>query len=391
MMSPIELLDLIAAGETSRVQFKEKIENQDKLISEMIAFSNSKGGILLIGVREKTGQIPGLLPNEIRETSELAGNLASNNIFSPIFIETEVVTIEEADGKKNVLVIEVKEGLNKPHKDKNGTIWIKQGSDKRKLTDNSDILRLFQSGGNLYADEMPVPTTSIADIDREKVNRYLKKIFNRDIKEFGIPYKQLLKNKNILKNDRITLGGLLFFGIEPQHYKPAFCMKAVSFLGNELGGTRYRDSEDILGDIPALFTGGLAFMKRNLKKVQAGQNFNSQGILEISEIALEELLQNALVHRDYFKNAPIRILIFDNRLEIVSPGKLPNNLTVNNIRFGNAVIRNNLLASFCSQIMVYRGLGSGIVRALREQPDIEFINDEDGEQFIVKIPRHFEY
>jgi len=83
-------------------------------------------------------------------------------------------------------------------------------------------------------------------------------------------------------------------------------------------------------------------------------------------------------------------LIFDNRLEIISPGKLPNNLTVDNIRFGNAVIRNNLLASFCSQLMVYRGLGSGIVRALREQPDIEFINDEDGEQFIVKIPRHYE-
>jgi predicted HTH transcriptional regulator len=238
---------------------------------------------------------------------------------------------------------------------------------------------------------MPVPTTSITDVDREKVNRYLKKIFNRDIEAFGIPYRQLLMNKNILKDDRITLGGLLFFGIEPQRYKPAFCIKAVSFLGNELGGTQYRDSEDILGDIPALFTGGLTFIKRNLKKIQAGQNFNSQGVLEISEIALEELLQNALVHREYFKNAPVRILIFDNRLEIISPGKLPNNLTVDNIRFGNAVIRNNLLASFCSQIMVYRGLGSGIVRALREQPDIEFINDEDGEQFIVKIPRHSEF
>ncbi len=389
-MSPIEILDLIAAGETSRVQFKEKIENQDKLISEMIAFSNSKGGLLLIGVREKTGHILGLLPNQIRETSELAGNLASNNIFSPIFIETEVVTIEEADGKRNVLIIEVKEGLNKPHKDRNGTIWIKQGCDKRRLTDNNEIMRLFQSGGNLLADEMPVPTTSITDVDREKVNRYLKKIFNRDIEAFGIPYRQLLMNKNILKDDRITLGGLLFFGIEPQRYKPAFCIKAVSFLGNELGGTQYRDSEDILGDIPALFTGGLTFIKRNLKKIQAGQNFNSQGVLEISEIALEELLQNALVHREYFKNAPVRILIFDNRLEIISPGKLPNNLTVDNIRFGNAVIRNNLLASFCSQIMVYRGLGSGIVRALREQPDIEFINDEDGEQFIVKIPRHLE-
>ncbi len=389
-MSPIELLDLIAAGETSRVQFKEKIENQDKLISEMIAFSNSKGGLLLVGVREKTGQIPGLLPNQIRETSELAGNLASNNIFSPIFIETEVVTIEEAEGKKNVLVIEVKEGLNKPHKDKNGTIWIKQGSDKRKLTDNSEIMRLFQSGGNLFADEMPVSNTSIHDIDQEKVTRYLQKIFSRDIEALGIPYKQLLINKNILKDDRVTLGGLLFFGIEPQRYKPAFCIKAVNFLGNDLGGSQYRDSEDILGDIPTLFADGLAFIKRNLKKIQAGQNFNSQGVMEISEIALEELLQNALVHRDYFKNAPIRILLFDNRLEIISPGKLPNNLTVDNIRFGNAVIRNNLLASFCSQLMVYRGLGSGIVRALREQPDIEFINDEDGEQFIVKIPRHYE-
>ncbi|MCI0514352.1 putative DNA binding domain-containing protein [candidate division KSB1 bacterium] len=386
-MKPIEILDLIAAGETTTVQFKEKIEHPDKLTSEMVAFSNSKGGLLLIGVREKTGQLLGLSPKQIREISELAGNLASNNILSPIFIETQVVTIDEVDGKKNILVIEVKEGLNKPHKDRNGTIWIKQGSDKRKLTDNYEIMRLFQSGGNLLADEMPVPATSIFDVDREKVSRYLKKIFNRDIEAFGIPYKQLLINKNILKDDRVTLGGLLFFGIEPQRYKPAFCVKAVNFWGNDLSGTQYRDSEDLLGDIPTLFSNGLAFIKRNLRKVQAGQNFNSQGRLEISEIALEELLQNALVHRDYFKNAPIRILIFDNRVEIVSPGKLPNNLTVDNIRFGNTVIRNNLLATFCSQIMVYRGLGSGIIRALNEQPNIELINDEAGEQFIVKISR----
>lgn len=108
---------------------------------------------------------------------------------------------------------------------------------------------------------------------------------------------------------------------------------------------------------------------------------------EISRIALEELLQNTLVHRDYSKNAPIRIMIFDNRIEIVSPGTLPNSLTVENIKMGNAVVRNNLFVSYCSKLMHYRGFGSGITRALEAQPDIKMINDVEGEQFKVIIPR----
>ena len=84
------------------------------------------------------------------------------------------------------------------------------------------------------------------------------------------------------------------------------------------------------------------------------------------------MLQNALTHRDYSKNAPIRICIFDNRVEIVSPGKLPNGLTVENIKRGNAVVRNNLIVSYSSKLMRYRGFGSGIVRALQEQPRSTF-------------------
>jgi len=74
-------------------------------------------------------------------------------------------------------------------------------------------------------------------------------------------------------------------------------------------------------------------------------------------------------------------------IEVISPGKLPKNLTVENIKLGNAVARNNLLVGYCSKIMIYSGLGSGIIRALSEQPEIEFNNDADGEQFIVKKPR----
>jgi predicted HTH transcriptional regulator len=195
---------------------------------------------------------------------------------------------------------------------------------------------------------------------------------------------------NILREGRLTLGGLLFFAMRPQKYRPVFCVKAVSFFGNKIGGIDYRSSQDIEGTIPKIFEEAMRFFTTNLRHVQAGQNFNSTGKLEISQIALEELLQNALVHRDYSKNSPVRLMIFDDRIEIVSPGSLPNSLTVENIKMGTAVVRNNLLVSYCSKLMNYRGFGSGISRALDSQPNIEFVNDVDGEQFIVRIPRQAE-
>lgn len=170
----------------------------------------------------------------------------------------------------------------------------------------------------------------------------------------------------------MTLGGLLFFGKHPQRYRPAFCIKAISFFGNSIGGTEYRDSRDIMGTIPEMFSERMRFFTGNLRHIQAGQNFNSTGVLEISRIALEELLQNALIHRDYMKNAPVRLMIFDNRIEIVSPGRLPNSLTIERIKLGNAVVRNNLIISYCSKLMSYRGFGSGIVRAIENQPNIEY-------------------
>ncbi|NJM93993.1 MAG: ATP-dependent DNA helicase RecG, partial [Cytophagales bacterium] len=126
---------------------------------------------------------------------------------------------------------------------------------------------------------------------------------------------------------------------------------------------------------------------KNLLHTQQGQNFNSLGILEISEIALQELLENTLQHRDYIKNAPIRLLVFDNRIEMLNHGCLPNGLRVQELRYGHPVVRNNLMVSFAFHSLPYRGLGSGIKRALEQQPDIVFHNDTEGNQFIVTIPR----
>ncbi len=386
-MDALELLEIISTGETSKVQFKESISSPDALASEFVAMSNSLGGLILIGVKDKTGEIVGLNHKEIQETGQLAANVATNNIIPLIYIETEIVSIEISGEKKNILVLHIKEGVSKPYKDRELRVWIKQGADKRRVTDNNELLRLFQRGGNLYADEMEVPNTSMADINLDKLKEYSVKVFEKDFDDIGITLEQIANNINIVRNNRLTLGGLLYFAKNPQKYKPVFCIKAVSFFGNDIEGTDYRDSKDITGTIPELFEKGMSFFTSNLKSSQQGQDFNTLGKLEISKIALEELLQNALIHRDYLKNAPIRLMIFDNRLEIISPGTLPNNLTVENIKSGNAVVRNNLLASYCVNTMPYRGFGSGIKRVLKEQPNTELINDVEGEQFIVKIPR----
>lgn len=115
---------------------------------------------------------------------------------------------------------------------------------------------------------------------------------------------------------------------------------------------------------------------------------NAPGLPEIPEAVFEELLVNALVHRDYLVSAPIRLFVFDNRIEIISPGHLPNNLTVEKIRAGNSNIRNPILVSYVAKgLLPYHGLGSGIKRALERWPTIDFSDDHDGCLFTATVHR----
>ena len=144
----------------------------------------------------------------------------------------------------------------------------------------------------------------------------------------------------------------------------------------------------IVSPLRKIFDDSLAFVLRNLHKVQAGRGVNAPGVPEIPSLVFEELLVNALVHRDYLVSASIRLFIFDNRIEIISPGHLPNNLTVEKIRLGNSIIRNPILISYAAKGMLpYRGLGSGIKRALEAWPEIDFADDRDGCLFTVTVHR----
>ena len=379
-----DLTKVIKWGETSTVQFKQKFTTQKQIADEMIAFANSRGGVIIFGVEDKTGKILGLQYNEIQEISRELGNAANEHVKPTIYLQTEVIEIKG----KALLLAYIEEGITKPYKNINGSIYIKQGADKRKVNENAEILRLFHMPRLYQPDEEPIKDTSIEDLDEKRIDRFLEKVFGKGRDDFDVPYDKLLKSLKITTMDgSLTLAGLLFFGKHPEWKRPAFIIKAVAFYGNEIGGTQYKDSRDMDGTIPEQFEQGMKFLENNLHHVQAGQSFNSLGVLEVSRIALEEILQNAQVHREYIKNAPIRLLIFDNRIEIISPGCLPGNMTVESIQLGETYQRNPLLASFCAKTMVYRGLGSGIIRAKKAGAKIEFKNDETTNQFITTIWR----
>lgn len=381
-MDVLTLRETLAKGEDTYTQFKENIHNADQLAQEMIAFSNSMGGTIIIGVTDK-GEIKGLSDEDIRRLNQLAANAASENVKPAIFPKTAIITIEN----QKVLLVYIPYGVNKPYCTNKGVYYTKSGSDKRKVSQD-ELRRLFQESGKLYADEMIFKNADFKDIDLELFKQFHEK-------KYGVPFDgdvtsfpQTLENLNLASNGYLNLAGLLLFGKNPMKYIPLSQIIAVSFIGNDIGGTGYRDSENIEGNLKRLYTNGLAFMKRNLRKIQKGQDFNTTGILEIPQPVLEELLINALIHRNYFISGNIRILIFDNRVEIISPGKLPNNLTVEKIKRGVSIKRNHTLASFAFDLIPYRGIGSGIIRVLQHYPDIEFIDDVEIEQFkaIIKRP-----
>lgn len=383
-MKAEELKEIIRGGETTTVQFKRTFRVAEDAANEMIAFANSRGGTIIIGVEDKTGEIIGLAYEEIQRLGSLIGSAANDAVRPSIYPEIETLTI---DGK-TLMTVEVAKGMQAPYKNQKGEIYVKQGADKRRVTDNMELLRLFYNTSGYQPDRQGVEGTSIEDIDMIRLEDFFRRYYQVKLTELNVPLERVLHNLDIIdRNGRLTMAGLMFFGQMPRFKYEWFMIKAVWFYGDSIGENEYRDSRDIVGTVPYMFEKGMDFLDSVLHHVQGGQNFNSVGILEIPEVALREILQNALIHRSWLAPAPIRLLVFADRVEIISPGALPNNLTVDDIKLGNAYHRNQLAATLCAKTMDYRGLGSGIIRALRADADIEFHNEESGDQFRVVLWR----
>jgi ATP-dependent DNA helicase RecG len=348
----------------------------------MVAFSNSGGGSIFIGV-SNDGTFSGLERGDMGRLNQLVSNAASQQVRPPINPLTE--NIPTPNGL--VMRVVIPNGISKPYMDKNGVIWVKSGSDKRKATSREEIQRLYQNASLIHGDEIPVAGMTVADLYVDYFKEFFERNFGESLEQQELALSDILHNMNLMKDSYLNIAGALLFATNPSFKLPAFIVKAIAFPGNEIHATEYLDSRDISGKLADIFRQSMSFVLANIHHVQGDQNVNAPGHPEIPAIALEELIVNALIHRDYFVTAPVRIFIYDNRVEIISPGHLPNNLTIQNITSGNSNIRNPILASFATKILPYRGLGSGIIRALKAYPHIHFEDDRDGNLFKVTIQR----
>lgn len=203
-----------------------------------------------------------------------------------------------------------------------------------------------------------------------------------------IELSQSLQNQNLLKNGELTLAGILLFGTNRQKYRPQFSIQCVAVNAIDLAGNNYADNEPAFdGNLEDVYTKTIAFLNRNLKKIQSGPSFNSRAVWEIPYEVFEELVVNALIHRDYFVNTTIKVRVFTNRVEIESPGKLPNSLTENTVKSGMSIPRNPVLQSLAQYILPYKGLGTGIPRAFSLYPHISFSNQPQVDRLVVTIQR----
>ncbi len=379
-----ELKHMVELGEDSSRQFKQDVRNAGSLASEMAAFANSEGGIILLGVTD-SGSIQGLDNENVRRINQLISNAAAHLVRSPLVVQTENVRVDE---DRIVIEVKIPRGIDKPYFDKNGVIWLKVGADKRRVNTKEELRRLFQMTDQFYADELPTKP-KVSALDKLRFREYLKAVYQWEYPESEDELIRLLQNLNLAdERGTLNLAGLLLFGEQPERFKPQFIIKAVRYPGNDIHLSEYHDSDDFYGPLRKQFDESISFIGRNLHKIQAGRGVNSPGVSEIPMLVFEELTINALVHRDYLVSAPVRLFVFDDRIEIASPGHLPNNLTVDKIKTGISNIRNPVIASHVAKgLLPYRGLGSGIKRALKAWPEINFIDDRDGNMFIASVQR----
>ena len=398
----------IKAGEVSGVQFKERILDKYDIACELVAFSNSHGGKLVVGIKDKTGETNALSYSEVQETTNLLSDIASENVVPSILIKIDTVEVEDG----NLVVATVKEGLNKPYHDNKGIVWVKNGADKRKVFDNAELAEMMTDCGSFAPDEAGVRDATVNDLDATTIKQFLGNRFERVLEKKGLTgdafneasldmicsaiakghdCEKILRNLRFIRPDgTLTVAAMLLFGKYTQRWMPMMTAKCICFAGNSIGGKVFRDKvndADMEGNLLHQYDTIMDFFTRNLHNVQVGDEFNSMGKLEIPYTSLVEFTVNSLVHRSLNMKAPVRIFIFDNRVEIHSPGALPNGLTIDDIKAGTSMPRNMFLFNNAIYLLPYTGVGSGITRALDEDVNVTFMNNDKAQEFVITVWR----
>jgi len=382
-MTEFEIRQLIAKGEDYHLEFKREDENNYDFAKTIVCFANSDGGKILAGV-DDNGKIIGI--KDIDKFMLRIDDIAYNLCKPPVTILQETGVIDDT----RIVIINIPQGTQRPYQCK-GKFYIRSSNRCREAT-VEEIFRLFQSSGSLYYDELSIKNANLENIDLELFKSFLKDYLYQSVSDINEEeVLSYLKNLFLADKDLIpTVTGLLFFGKRPQSFLKEARIVCAYIEGDDIA-TPPSDKKDMNGTIVQIIEDTERFLKIYMREKHEIRNFEPEVIYEIPMEALREAVVNAIAHRDYTISSPIRILIFTDRIEVHSPGRLPNTVTIESMKVGGAhVLRNphiyNMLAKF--QMVTY--LGSGVRRMIKlvkdhSGLDVELIANEN--EFIVIIPR----
>ncbi len=370
-MNNQELNFILQEGEGYNIEFKESLNNLDE---EIVAFANSTGGRIFLGVTDNS-KVKGInISNKLKsQIQDIA-----NNCDPKIKIKLEEF--------KDIIIIHVEEGLDKPYKCKEG-FYLRQGPNSQKMK-RDEIIELIHDSGKVRFDEIINKNFDFKkDFDKEKLKTFLKQnnlstnlIDKNILMNLGLAVKE---NKKILLNN----AGILFFSKNPQKFFLHAYLDCVLFKGAEKSDII--DRKTFRSDLLNQLNSAKEFIKKHLNLRYDFKDFERKEEYEIPIRAIEEALVNALMHRDYFfKGANISLFIYDDRIEIISPGGLPKGLDKKN--FGKlSVRRNQIIADIFSRTLYVEKIGSGIkrMRTLTKKANLPVPKFEINNFFIVVFKR----
>ena len=399
MTTRTELLEIITNGENSGVEFKRDELQNHELAKELVAFSNLEGGMVLLGV-EDDGTIVGVTRERLEEWVMTACRDKIRPGIIPFF-----EMIRNVEAERDVAIVRVPRGgdvHSQWHNNRN-SYYIRVGTQSRQPTPQ-ELSRLFQQRGTFRADLRPVSGATVTHLDRRRLRDYFERIRQQDAPgdTDEAAWQTLLVNTEIMVEEGVSLSGLLLFGTAPNRFLPQAGIDAVAFPGTEKD---YAAQERMMirgpmtplmdqnGDLleAGLVDQALAFVRRNTPmtvNLDDGGRRVERPTYPVE--AVREAVVNALIHRDYLlAHTDIELAIYQDRLEIISPGKLPNGITPERMRAGARAARNQLLKDVMRDYGYLEHMGLGvprkIVRGMLEhnQTDPDLV--ERDERFIVRL------
>ncbi len=369
--------------ESKLLELKEKLFDLNKITKTCVAFANGPGGEIVIGVKDGTREIVGIPATEVEQFYESIPNKIFDSIIPTIIPDI----FEKNFGKNNVFIIRIHSGAKRPYYIKkegplNG-VYIRVGPHTRKLPPEEIEILLNETKGMSFDSEALDVPVNVVNESPELQEIYPQKMTQQFLVREGI------LSINSQGKPLVTRAALLMFAKKPEEFITEAIVICSLFKGTE--GRNIIQTREINGPVPILINDSISLINSWIEKDFRLKSARLKGKFPVPTIALREAIINALIHRKYSIPGAIKIAVYEDRIEIFSPGQFPSTITPENLGDGSTYLRNPLLAKFARKLHLIEKLGSGIKTIFEEckKADLrrpEFFEDGD----FVKVIFYFE-